>query len=97
MNLHNVKSFELAGITYSVKYVKEINGDNSILGMTFPEKHSVEIVAGFDSDKGGQVFCHELTHCILSVMGENALYENEKFVDLFGSFLYQAMKTLKGA
>ena len=95
MNLHNVKSFELAGITYPVKYVKEINGDSAILGMTFPVKHSVEILAGFDADNGGQVFCHELTHCILSVMGESALYENEKFVDLFGSFLYQAMKTIK--
>ncbi len=93
MNLHNVKSFELAGITYPVKYVKEINGDSAILGMTFPVKHSVEILAGLDDS--GQVFCHELTHCILSVMGENALYENEKFVDLFGSFLYQALKTIK--
>jgi predicted SprT family Zn-dependent metalloprotease len=40
-----------------------------------------------------QTFCHELTHSILYAMGELKLYANEKFVDLFGHLLHQALTT----
>ena len=95
MNLHNVKTFELAGITYPVKYVREVNEDAGTNGMAFLDKGRVDILESLSPDKRGQVFCHELTHCILSTMGETALNENEKFVDLFGSFLHQVLKTIK--
>lgn len=40
-----------------------------------------------------QVFFHELVHFILYYMGEEELNNNEKFVDMFGQLLYQAMTT----
>ena len=40
-----------------------------------------------------QTMCHEVTHWILYMMNEDALRNNEKFVDLFGHFLYQYLKT----
>lgn len=38
-------------------------------------------------------FYHEKVHWILFMMGEMELCNNEKFVDLFAQFLYQAIKT----
>jgi len=40
-----------------------------------------------------QVFFHEITHFILNKMGEDELAANEKFVDLFGTFLHQMIQT----
>lgn len=40
-----------------------------------------------------QTFCHELVHMILWAMAEEDLSENERFVDLFGGLLHQAMVT----
>ena len=40
-----------------------------------------------------QTFCHELVHWILHQMGEGELGGNEKFVDVFGSLLHQALST----
>lgn len=42
-----------------------------------------------------QTYFHELVHWILFVMNENDLRNNEKFVDLFAQFLYQARMTEK--
>jgi hypothetical protein len=41
-------------------------------------------------------FCHELTHAILDLIKEDKLSKNEKFVDLFGGALHQALSTMKG-
>ena len=40
-----------------------------------------------------QSFCHELVHWILHIMGEYALQQNEKFVEIFSQLLYQAIST----
>lgn len=42
-----------------------------------------------------QTFYHEKVHAILSLMGEDDLNNNEKFVDLFASLLLQTDKTAK--
>ena len=94
MTLHNVKSFDLGGITYPVWYVQEIESDPNLNGMAYLEKRFIRIRDDLDKDRASQVFCHELTHCILSIMG-NELCDDEEFVDLFGTFLQQALKTIK--
>ena len=94
LNLNSVKSFDIGGITYPVKYVKEVENDSNLNGISLLDKHSVHIRNDLDADRSGQVFCHELTHCILSTMGED-IGENEKFVDLFGTLLHQVLKTIK--
>ena len=95
MNLSKVQSFSLGGITFTVRKVKEVNADPSINGMAFLDKKRIDLLEAMNADCSGQVFCHELTHCILSTMGETTLNDNEKFVDLFGTFLHQALKTIK--
>ncbi len=89
------KSFTLGGIDYPIYLVGEVNNDTNLNGMAYLNKHRIELLDSMDDDKTGQVFCHELTHCILSAMGEDELSDNEKFVDLFGTFLHQALKTMK--
>jgi hypothetical protein len=42
-----------------------------------------------------QSYCHELVHWIFYVMGEEELRNNERIVDLFAHFLYQARMTEK--
>lgn len=39
----------------------------------------------------GQAYCHELIHHILDHMGEEKLRTNEKFVELAGQLLFQAL------
>lgn len=41
-------------------------------------------------------FCHELVHWILHSMGESEKNKDEKFVELFGVFLHQALTTKRG-
>ena len=94
MNLHNVKSFELAGITYPVKYVKEVDNDPTLAGMSYLHQHRVEILDNMEADIAGQAFCHELVHCILSTMNIDK-GSDEAFVDVFGTFLHHALKTIK--
>lgn len=52
-----------------------------------------EYTQSFESKKN--TFYHELTHCILSTMGEDDLNSNEKFVNTFGSLLTEAMQSLE--
>lgn len=89
------KSFTLGGILYPVRYVKEVSDDPNLNGMAFLDKHRIDLLASLDDDLAGQVFCHELIHSILGVMGEDEINSNERFVDLFGTFLHQALKTMK--
>lgn len=42
-----------------------------------------------------QSYLHELTHWIFYMMNEDELRNNERLVDLFAHFLYQAMVTAK--
>ena len=42
-----------------------------------------------------QSYLHELTHWIFYLMNEDELRNNERLVDLFAHFLYQAMVTAK--
>lgn len=43
-----------------------------------------------------QTYIHEKTHCILMLMGEDELSDNEKFVELMSQISYQIDKTSRG-
>ena len=49
----------------------------------------------YNKQQQEQCFYHELTHAILFIMNENELNSNEQFVDIFGQFLYQYMRTVR--
>jgi len=92
------KSFTLGGLDFTVKTGKVVSEGN--LGHTNFLKNEL-VVKEFYNDvpinkqQQEQCFYHELVHAILMTMNESELNENEKFVDLFGQFLYQYNKTVK--
>ena len=47
-------------------------------------------------DELEQTYLHERNHCMLYLMGEDELAENESFCELMAQILYQIMKTQKG-
>lgn len=72
--------------------------DDNALGMCHLAEGYIEIADTFNKDKKQgesskiNTFYHELTHCILQMMGENELNNNEKFVCCFAGFLTEAMR-----
>lgn len=95
------KSFKLGGYTYSVKYKPvclEVSGrigehknltPEIIIYRSWANKEKI-------SDQHNEAtFCHELTHGILRAMGEEELFENEKFVEAFSRYLHQYLVTAK--
>ena len=73
--------------------------DDNALGMCHLAGGYVEIASSFNKDKKQSesskvnTFYHELTHCILQMMGENELNNNEKFICCFAGFLTEAMRS----
>lgn len=43
-----------------------------------------------------QTYLHERNHCMLYLMGENELAENDSFCELMAQILYQILKTQQG-
>ena len=101
------KSFKLAGQTIRVQFESKIRGskrDNGseveVIGLAEYDANRIRLqkTAGgkiMPQDKIEQAFMHELIHHLLSVMGENKLSGNEKFVDTFASLLHQALTTME--
>ena len=98
MKLRIPKRFNLHGQTVTVVYDNTLLEDASARGMFHPLPQLIQLnpadpEAGHSRSGVEQTFCHELTHSILYAMGELKLYNNEKFVDLFGHLLHQALTT----
>ena len=93
------KSFNVGGQPIEVNIVER--GDDNCLGHSKIAKGIIEIAKKYDRDEnvsnGSQLntFYHELTHAILSTMGESELNNNEKFVCCFSSFLTEALTSAK--
>lgn len=94
-------SFELAGQTISVKYVKDLLNSSDAHGAAMYRENMIQIQEPTDScylpeDKLKQIFLHEVTHWILFQMGHQQLNQDEGFVEMFSGFLYQVLKTAQG-
>ena len=92
------RSFTVGGQDFKVKYGKEISEGN--FGHTEYFQNEVVVKSHYNGkpyNKQQQVQCfyHELVHVILMTMNEHELNSNEQFVDIFGQFFYQFMKTAK--
>lgn len=94
------KEFNLLGHTIAVKTNNDRMGDKHALGYCHPLHNKITLADTTDG-KPLQLsviehtFCHELVHLILNTMGEDELYKNEKFVDVFGGLLHQYLTTAK--
>lgn len=90
-------SFTIGGIDINVNRVHNIP-NSEVLGQCNLAKGVIEIAdvaegtTQCDSSKVN-TFYHEVVHCILDLMGENELSNNEKFVNTFSSFLTEALRT----
>lgn len=94
------KQFNILGHTIKVKMGNPIVNGRIVAGSVDPNNNIIELATTIDGNPIGQsmlehTYLHEITHLILDTMGENELYYNEKFVDLFAGLLHQVLITSK--
>lgn len=98
-----VKKFILGSHTINVKYVKDVidpDTGEKILGLCNPLTNTIHVATYFKGEKLAEDVVnhslhHELTHYILSLLGEQELNNNETFVDMVGGYIHQYVKTKK--
>ena len=89
--------FTLISRRYKVVDDREIDLDGK-WGLCIPGRAIIKLApegSGFSEEARGQTFCHELVHAILFAMNKRELFEDEEFVDLFGSLLHQFLETAR--
>ena len=92
------KKFKVGGVDHIVKQVDHC-GNYDDFGFWKPQG-IIEIAnqaGGYEvtESKKRQTFLHELTHAILFVMGKSELNNDESFVNIFSSFLNEAISTME--
>lgn len=83
------KTFELAGSVWSVVQIKDFN----LLGQCLRDERTIHLKQNIPKELKEQTFCHELTHAIKFMMGESE--HDEKYVDVFATFLHQVLNTMR--
>jgi hypothetical protein len=88
------QSFRLGGLKIDVLLDDTLVNTKKVIG----EAHYVDQTIVLDTAAAPrqsveQAFLHELTHWIFYIMNEDELRGNEKLVDVFAHFLYQALVT----
>lgn len=97
------KKFQIGGQTYTVRINEKQCNDLNAAGAYKTGSNQIVLRKLIDSttlypkSQIEQTFLHELVHVILYAMNEMKLFEDEKFVDLFATFLHQALTTQKGS
>ncbi len=88
------KSFQLGGLKIDVRFQEKLTEKGLMLGAADYVRQEIRLDPTFTKiQTTEQAYLHELTHWILFIMGESELCNNEKFVDVFAHFLYQALIT----
>ncbi len=88
------RQIELAGIVITVEFDPTLLQKKGMIGEARYAEQKIFIdptVAGRDTTE--EAYFHELVHFILFIMNEDGLRNNEKYVDIFAHFLYQAVKS----
>jgi hypothetical protein len=89
-------SFMLGGLTIEVVRDETMVRTKSLIGEARYNEQVIRIDTGAAPlQTVEQTFIHELVHWIFYLMNEDELRNNEKLVDLFSHFLYQALVTAK--
>jgi hypothetical protein len=102
--------FEIFGKTIKVELIKDLITMHGELGEARPDECEIRLqppgevldvtkkppeVLKIPNDIAEETFWHEVVHLVLYSVGEEELYENEKFVTLLSSGIYQVLKTSK--
>ena len=98
MKMRIPKKFRVGGVDYEVRLVEHC-GNCDDFGFWRPQG-IIEIAnqaGGYEvsESKKRQTFLHELTHSILFTMGKSELNDDESFVNIFSSFLNEAISTME--
>lgn len=84
-------SFRMLGCTYTVHIIQAADWkEDECCGVFFAYRKELHILAGSEESMA-HAFMHELMHAVMNAMGEDKLYHNEKFVDLSGGLIHQAL------
>ncbi len=87
-------SFWLGGLQIDVVIDENLLKSRKLLGEAqYPAQRIVLDSGLLKQQLSEQNYYHELVHWILYVMNEDVLRDNEKFVDVFATFLHQARVT----
>lgn len=87
-------SFWLGGLKIDVAFDENFYKTRKIVGEAqYPTQKIILDTTIMSKQSVEQNFHHEMVHWILYMMNEDELRTNEKFVDLFAHFLYQARAT----
>jgi len=94
------EKFNLMGFEITVERDPYLMSKKNAFGLCIPTENKIiiqEYVKGMGVSKAFlfQTFFHELGHMYMSVMNEPELYENEKFIDILGSLMFQFNKSSK--
>jgi hypothetical protein len=88
------QSFWLGGLKIDVSYDENLYRNRKIVGEAQYLAQKIILEPSILNKQSiEQNFHHEMVHWILFMMSEDELRCNEKFVDLFAHFLYQARVT----
>ncbi len=91
------KSFWLGGLKIDVHFDESLVVEKNVIGQASYTAQEILIdpsVAPLQFVE--QSYLHELVHWIFYMMSEQELCNNERLVDLFAHFLYQALSTAEG-
>jgi len=90
--------YELGGQSIIVKMVDKCKAKGvKAHGSWNYRKNIIEVERPIKISKefSDQIFFHEMTHCILDHIAEDALSNNEDFVNRFSAALFQIIKTME--
>jgi len=99
--MHIPKRFKVLGQQIEVGYDKTLLKTRDAIGYNNLQGEKILLQPPNAADNLTRravehTFCHELVHIILMSMEERELAVTEKFVDVFGGLLHQALTTSEG-
>jgi hypothetical protein len=91
------QSLQLGGLTINVRFDPNMASQkNKMIGFASYATQEIWIdPTAAPQQFTEQAYLHELTHWIFYMMNEDELRNNERLVDLFAHFLYQALSSAK--
>lgn len=88
------KEFKIMGETITVKFKDDLKVRRDNFGETHHRFNEIWIDSTLSDDIKQHTFWHEFVHIALEKMLEHELSDNEKFVNILGGFINQAMNTM---
>lgn len=90
------KAFTLMGNPFNVSYAPRVDSTEELYGICKVSEGCIvlqDIGADLSPNYQAHVFCHELVHAMLDMVGEEELSNDESFVDTLGGLIHQFLET----